>query len=396
MRNAELSNARAMFTIANLFRKRQLRDPLSLIMLVVVPLAIAFIFGYAERNGHDTLAFGVSSPNSPVAAQFVQLLKSEPSFRVHSFDTRAALDAAVRRGDVSAGVVLPTDYDEQVSAGRVVPVAVVGDQTQSAYRGVNLGIGLMTDHENQLLAVARQLRAADGKPVGASVAPYLARAEDMTSAGKVDRKLVIAHKVSTVAGVGRVTAGMLVFFMFEEAIVNSKILEDRKRGVIARMATTQTRTVYIVGGDILGRVFVALIQAFVIVVFGAVFFGVHWGNPAAVAVIILCFAVLAASAGALIDALFKTSAGFAPMRLIALYATLGVLGGCFFPLTVVPSWLRVVGHLSPHAWAVDALGRLGTTDSGIAGVFIPVLLLATVATLLAALAVRRLSRIVGN
>ncbi|MGH1555849.1 hypothetical protein ACRAWF_40520 [Streptomyces sp. L7] len=31
-----------------------------------------------------------------------------------------------------------------------------------------------------------------------------------------------------------------------------------------------------------------------------------------------------------------------------------MLGGCMWPLALVPDWLRTAGHALSHAWAVDA------------------------------------------
>jgi ABC-2 type transport system permease protein len=31
-----------------------------------------------------------------------------------------------------------------------------------------------------------------------------------------------------------------------------------------------------------------------------------------------------------------------------------MLGGCMWPLEIVPPAVRALGHLTPHAWAVDA------------------------------------------
>ncbi len=33
---------------------------------------------------------------------------------------------------------------------------------------------------------------------------------------------------------------------------------------------------------------------------------------------------------------------------------LGMLGGTMWPLEIVPQAMRTVGHLTPHAWAMDA------------------------------------------
>lgn len=39
---------------------------------------------------------------------------------------------------------------------------------------------------------------------------------------------------------------------------------------------------------------------------------------------------------------------------VLLLLTLSALGGCFVPRFVMPVWLRTVGLVTPHAWALDA------------------------------------------
>ncbi len=48
--------------------------------------------------------------------------------------------------------------------------------------------------------------------------------------------------------------------------------------------------------------------------------------------------------------------GYAVLLLLA--QTLAPLGGAWWPLDVVPPFLRVIGHLSPVAWAMDSFRLL--------------------------------------
>jgi ABC-2 type transport system permease protein len=43
------------------------------------------------------------------------------------------------------------------------------------------------------------------------------------------------------------------------------------------------------------------------------------------------------------------------------------LGGCWWPLEIVPDFIKVVAHLVPTAWAMDALHQLITFGGGFAG-----------------------------
>ena len=48
---------------------------------------------------------------------------------------------------------------------------------------------------------------------------------------------------------------------------------------------------------------------------------------------------------------------------------LAMLGGCMWPLYITPPTLQAIGHLTPHAWAMDGFIRLASPGaSGTAAV----------------------------
>ena len=71
---------------------------------------------------------------------------------------------------------------------------------------------------------------------------------------------------------------------------------------------------------------------------------------------------------------------------------LGMLGGCMWPLEIVPDWVRTLGHFFPTAWAMD--GYLGLIFGGVEWtVIVPsAAALIGMATVFSALAVFRLRR----
>ena len=71
---------------------------------------------------------------------------------------------------------------------------------------------------------------------------------------------------------------------------------------------------------------------------------------------------------------------------------LGLLGGCMWPLAIVPEPMRVVGHLVPQAWAMDAFIALIAKDAGLAGITRQLAVLAAFAAALLVLATWRLRK----
>jgi ABC-2 type transport system permease protein len=104
-----------------------------------------------------------------------------------------------------------------------------------------------------------------------------------------------------------------------------------------------------------------------IILVGAVGFGVRWGDPVAAAALVLCWALLGTAAGMLSGTVFRTpeqASAIGP----ALGIALGMLGGCMWPLEIVGDTMRRVGHLVPHAWAVDAWTTLLSRNGSLADI----------------------------
>lgn len=47
---------------------------------------------------------------------------------------------------------------------------------------------------------------------------------------------------------------------------------------------------------------------------------------------------------------------------------LGALGGAMYPLALFPDTLRTIAHLTPHAWAVDALSDIQRHGRGLVAI----------------------------
>ena len=115
-----------------------------------------------------------------------------------------------------------------------------------------------------------------------------------------------------------------------------------------------------------------------------------WGSPAGAVALIVAFALVGTAAGILIASLTKNphlaNAIGAPLG-----AALGMLGGCMWPLETVGRTMTDIGHLTPHAWAMD--GWLTQLDGGtLSQLASPITALAAFALLLLPLATWNLHR----
>ena len=161
--------------------------------------------------------------------------------------------------------------------------------------------------------------------------------------------------------------------------------------MIRRLLATPTTVRTILFGEALGRFAVAMLQALIIFGVGWLVFGVDWGDPPAALLLVVTFALVATGVGMLLGAMLRNAeqaTSIGPPVGIAL----GMLGGCMWPLAIVPQPMRVVGHLFPQAWAMDAFIALIAKGEDIAGIALQLAVLAAFATVLLALATWRLRR----
>jgi ABC-2 type transport system permease protein len=76
-------------------------------------------------------------------------------------------------------------------------------------------------------------------------------------------------------------------------------------------------------------------------------------SPGGLVAVSLTAAAAATGLGVLVSALARTEAQAGGLTVLLLL-TMSALGGCFVPRFIMPGWLKTMGLITPHAWALDA------------------------------------------
>ena len=371
--------------------RRVMRDRLSLFFIVVMPIVVILIIG-ASARGFSSLRVGVVDSGSGAAGrQLTAMLSSTPGIEVRTYPTTAALQTAVRRSTVQAGLVLPAGMDQAIEGADVVKVGLVAERTNPTQQAAAAAVRSVLDRYAGQVQAAR---FATGQ-VGGDFGSALARAgplQAVVPSVEVVSREVVTRRTTLPEGFSYSAPTMLVLFVFLNAILGStSIITNRRLGLYERMLAGPVRSGVVVAGEALGLVVVALVQAVLIVAVGALAFGVSWGDPLGAAALVGVWALVGAGAGMLAGTLFST-----PEQATAIGSALGIalamLGGCMWPLSIVGPAMRFVGHFTPQAWAVDAWTRLVSQHGTIGSIASQILVLAAFAAVFLSLAAWRLRR----
>ena len=186
-------------------------------------------------------------------------------------------------------------------------------------------------------------------------------------------------------------ADLVLFLGITVLLLSSGLVESRRLGMMRRLAAAPVLRRSVAAAQIVTSLVVAVGQSVGLLFVGRVIFGVHWGNPFAVGLVLAFLAISYAGASQLIGTRARSEE-----QAISLAVVLGIvggmLGGCMYPLDGVGAPIRAVGHLVPQAWAMDAFVKLIFDQAGFVAVLPEVAVLAVFAALLIGLAARSYAR----
>ncbi|MEZ5218409.1 MAG: ABC transporter permease [Ilumatobacteraceae bacterium] len=160
----------------------------------------------------------------------------------------------------------------------------------------------------------------------------------------------------------------LVLFTFINGAASAGFLvRTRREGVMTRAMSSPASTGTLLAGLGIGWFAVALFQSLLIVVIGAVVFGMDWGNPLAAGILVVLWALVGAGAGLLVGAIAddpdRVSAISPPVGIV-----LGALGGCMIPFEVFSPTMQSIAKAVPHTWALNGWRTLVFDGGGVADI----------------------------
>lgn len=340
-------------TIGAASLRRYLRDRTAMFFVVVLPVLVIVLVG-ATARGFNSFDVGVVAlDDGPLGQELVDALERSPALEVHPFDDEPAAATAARRGEVSVAVIVPAGFDAALRRGEDQEVAVLGDLTDTNQQAAWSAVSSVVAEQAALVQAAHFTVEHDGTAVDAALA--LAEATRASTPAITVRETAVDTTAAYLPeGYSYSAPTMLVLFVFINSLAGgAAIIESRRLGMYERMSAAPVAARSIVAGETLCYLAMALLQSLLIVGVGALVFGVDWGDPVAAAALVGSWALVGTGAGVLTGTLFRT-----PEQASAIGPPLGIafgmLGGCMWPLEIVPAPMRALGHVVPHGWAIDA------------------------------------------
>ena len=340
----------------------------------------------------DAVEIGVLDRDGSAGAhQLVAGLADREGVSVDRYDSLRRLRRDVHTGAVAAGLVVPAGYGDDIDRGDDATVELISDPTSGSAAAVQATVRAAVGEAAVHIAAARLLADA-GDTDYATAEREIDGLSDRVAQAGVRSESVDEGEEANLGSFDYTAPSNLVLFTFVNTIVvGSLIALERKQGITRRMLATPHGTGTVLAGIGAAKLLFALLQSALIVVVGAVVFDVGWGDPLGAALVVVLFALVATAVGLLVGATVSDPDQAQAVG-IPVAIGLGMLGGCMWPLEVVPPVMRTIGHVAPHAWAMDAWIALIFEGEGVGAIAGELAVLAGYAVVLGLVARGRLRR----
>jgi ABC-2 type transport system permease protein len=342
-------NTLLLLTVANI--KSLTRDRAALFWTFFFPVMFVLLFGVLFSGSTDSkVAVGWVDQDNTVASQGIReaFVQYAPILDIKS----ATLDdekAAMERGDVSAIIVVPAGFQQDVASRTPVALLLYTDPSKTQTTQVVQG-------------AAAQIANGFNLTVQNATAILTIQQQNLSSTSLS----TVAYLVPSILAMALMQLGVFAAI---------PLVQQREKGILKRMGATPLPRWMLVASNILLRLIVALVDTVLIIGIGIAVFDIKpVGNVLVAAGFVLLGAGAFLALGFMLASFLKTEEQ-ANGVVQVVQMPLMFLSGIFFPFDFMPEFLRGIARLLPLTYLGDGLRQSMVSGTQIAPLGVDALIL---------------------
>jgi ABC-2 type transport system permease protein len=320
--------------VGRLDLKRRLRDRSIVIQVFLAPILLGLIVGGAFAGGSGNLeaTIWVADADSTETTRAISDAVAGSSedggviFRAADVADQAQAQVVVDDGTADAVVLIPAGFTAAVRDGRDAELLVVGRAGSPIVTGVAQSLA------NGIAAAVRSQQISTGTAVGTAEkldlpvdAAALARALQQPELIVVtDSRMENSFNLISFFAPGMA----MLFLFFVMGTAARSILTERREGTLDRILSGPTSPTGVLLGKSLSVIALGLLSLLTVYLFTTFAFGVDWGDPIGVLLIIFASVIAIAGISLIITGLARTEEQAQSLTIIGTLM-LAILGGTF-------------------------------------------------------------------
>lgn len=369
---------------------RQLRrDPMSVGVLIGIPVLQLLMFGYAIQMDVRNLPTAVYDESGTQQSRaLIRAFQSTGNFQVErAVSSREEIHDLIKRGVVRAGVIIPPEYARDLKRGRSPQIQVLIDAadplaSQSAINTATL-IGqavarpAMGLRDPQRVVRPRPPPSATPSSAATNYVPIDVRVRPLFNPG-------LRSAVYIVPGIIGVILTLTMMMITAVAIVR-----ERERGTLEQLIVTPLLSSELMLGKVVPYVLIGYFQTSAVLLLGRFVFDVPVrGNLLLFYAITFAFILASLGIGLLISTVADSQRQAMMLGYFLILPTI-LLSGFMFPREAMPMVAQWIGLILPLTYYLDVLRGIILRGAGMDALWRETLVLGGFALALIAISARR-------
>jgi ABC-2 type transport system permease protein len=310
------------------------RDPSSIALAIVLPLALLFIFGYGVSLDAENVPIAiVLDDNSPTARELAARFDLSLYFKADYLKSMPEAVDRLNQGRVDGIVHVQRDFASRLDTRNQAPVQLI-------VNGIDANRArLIQGYAQGVLQTWTALRRAKGKAAAGPAVQVSQRVWFNEAA--VSRNFLVP---------GLITLIMTLSGILLTALV---VAREWERGTMEAILVTPLRRIDLLLGKVLPYFFLGMLGMVLSVVVGTTLFHVPFrGSLGALIVLSALFMLASLGFGLFISAAIRVQFVAAQISIIAGFLPALFLSGLLFDLESAPRFIQIISHIVPARYFV--------------------------------------------
>jgi ABC-2 type transport system permease protein len=320
----------------------------SIFVFIVLPVLIAVLaYALLGNDGSGVTRIGLVNNDTKVFSKdLVKSLKDNKNFKVTMLKANQ-LKNEVANQNIDCGVVIPKGFTDNVYKNKIKPFKVISIK----------GADVTTWITSYLNLYAGDLADISGASQGDT--EKFNQMYKTFNAEKIKLNVKEIKDIKNEKASAILSMGFVVMFLLSAATVTANmILKDKTNRTYFRICCAPVRPIMYILSNVIANLAVIFSQIILILVSIKYILGFDMHAPIISMMIVLgLFGVIAVGFGLLIAAFSDNNAQASNLSSIIITPTC-MLGGCWWPIDIMPKTLQRVSDFMPQKWALDTIGKL--------------------------------------
>ena len=308
------------------------RDPRSLALVILMPVLLMLLFGYAVTLDVKKVSMAVlDRDRSQESLNFIQRFSASPYFHLRFWvQDEKTMMRLIDQGEVKMGLILPWDFSKTIKAEKIIPVQALVDgadaNTASIILSYAQAIARQYTQEKTVLKATRMGMQNLNFPVEAR--PRVWFNEDLES-----KNYFVPGLVAVIISI----IGVL--------LTGQVIVREWEKGTMELLISTPVRKGELMVGKLFPYFFLGLLDLSLSVLMGKWLFEVPMRGSVTLLFALSCIYILVALAlGLTISTFARTQLLANQMAMVIGFLPTFLLSGFTFVIANMPMWLQIITY----------------------------------------------------